>query len=216
MTNKRISLWHCLWGLPFLAIGIGFFAYFLIHGLTHVTDSLTQVVVPGKAELSLQHEQTYTVFLEEQSVVNGKIYSTTQSINGLECRVKSLQKNTDIAAKTSSTNTSYELNGRSGHSVLEFFIREDGRYEFSCDYGENSTGPEAVVAVGSRVGATIFSTIAGALGSFFGGVGTCTMVVFVVLIKRDREKKRMMAASIQQCGWNESTKGSHSHDAGFE
>jgi hypothetical protein len=72
-----------------MAGGVGLFGYALWRGLSHVTDGLVQVVVPGDAELSLKHEQLYTVFLESQSVVNGKIYSTNGSVNGLECRVKS-------------------------------------------------------------------------------------------------------------------------------
>jgi hypothetical protein len=176
-------------------IGIALFVYFLIHGLSHVTDSLTQVTVPGKAVLSLQHGQGYTVFLEEKTLVNGRIYSTTQSVSGLGCRVRSLQNNAAIALRKPDMSASYDVGGRSGHSVLEFSINEDGRYEFSCDYGENSIGPEVVVAVGSGVGNSIFSTVAGALISFFGGIGACLVVVLVVLIKREREKKRILALS---------------------
>jgi len=196
MTRIQPSLWHCLWGLPFLLIGGGFFIYTIFHGLGHVTDSLTQVVVPGRAELNLQRGQRYTVFLEEQSVMNGMIYSTTQSVQGLQCRVHSIPKGAAIAMERSSTSTSYTLNGRSGHSVLEFPIQEDGKYEFACDYGENFKGSEVVVAVGSGVGEAIVRTVAGALGAFFGGVGGCVIVVLVVVMRREREKKK-----IAQSGW---------------
>ncbi|MFZ1084213.1 MAG: hypothetical protein WAN35_04535 [Terracidiphilus sp.] len=195
MTKKQTSIWNCLWGLPFLLVGLSLFFYCLLHGLNHVTDSLTQVIVPGKAILDLQHGQSYSIFLEEQTIVNGKIYSTTQSVNGLECRVKPLLKNTTIALRKPSMSSSYDVGGRSGHSVLEFSIPDDGKYEFSCDYGESSIGPEVVVAVGSGVSKSIFSTVAGALVSFFGGAGACLVVVFAVLIKRDREKKRFFASS---------------------
>ena len=82
INQKRTSLWNCLFGVPFLLVGVGFFTYTLIHGLAHVTDSLTQVIVPGRGLLELKAGPTYTVFSEQQSVVNGKIYSTTESISG--------------------------------------------------------------------------------------------------------------------------------------
>jgi hypothetical protein len=44
--------------VPFLLAGGGFFVYTIFHGLTHLTDSLTQVVVPGKAELHLKSGKT--------------------------------------------------------------------------------------------------------------------------------------------------------------
>jgi hypothetical protein len=189
-TRIRPGLWHCLWGVPFLLIGGGFFGYTLFHGLMHVTDSLKQIVVPGSAELNLKPGR-YSVFLEEQSTVNGKIYSTTQSVDGLACRVSSVQNGATIPIEKPSGSSTYSVGGRSGHSVLEFPIQQDGRYLFECDYGENSKGPEVVVAVGSGVGEAIARTVFGALASFFGGGGACLFVVLVVVIKREREKKRL-------------------------
>ncbi len=186
----RPSLWHCLWGVPFFLIGGGFFGYTLLHGLMHVTDSLTQIVVPGKTELNLQRGR-YSVFLEEQSMVDGKIYSTTQSIAGLECRVTSVQSGLAVPIKKASMNTTYSVNGRSGHSVLEFPIQQGGRYAFACDYGENSKGPEVVVAVGSGVGEAITTTVIGGLASFFCGIGAGVVVVVVVVLRRERNKKRL-------------------------
>ena len=198
MTRMRPSLWHCLWGVPFFLIGGGLFGYTLFHGLTHVTDSLTQIVVPGSTELSLQRGQTYTVFLEEQSIVKGKIYSATQPISGLACHVSSVQKGTAIAIEKSSMSTSYSVNGRSGHSILEFPIQEDGKYLFACDYGKNPDGPEVVVAVGSGVGEAISRTVIGGLGAFFGGGGAGMIVVLTVLIKRERETKKIRQSGNMQ------------------
>lgn len=190
MERIRPSLRHCLWGVPFILFGGGFFGYALFHGLMHVTDSLTQVVVPGSAELNLQPGQ-YSVFLEEQSIASGKIFSTTQSIDGLACRVNSAQDGASVAIERSSANVSYSVNGRSGHSVLEFPIHQGGRYAFACDYDKNPKGPEVVVAVGSGVGEAIVRTVLGGLGAFFGGMGAGAIVILVVVFKREREKKRL-------------------------
>ncbi|MGB6973785.1 MAG: hypothetical protein WBD67_03785 [Terracidiphilus sp.] len=190
----RPSLWHCLWGAPFFLIGIGLFAYVLIHGITHAADSLKQIVVPGSAELHLK-PGSYTVFLEEQSVVNGKIYSTTQSVNGLTCRVRSLQNGSAIPLSQSTTNTTYTVNGRSGHSVLEFPIQSAGGYTFGCDYGKGTTGPQVVVAVGSGVGEAIFLIVIEGGASFFGGSGAAVIIVLTVVLTRERNKKRLRQSS---------------------
>jgi len=190
-TKVRPSLWHCLWGVPFLLAGVGFTAYTLIHGIRHLTNSLVQVVVPGEAELNLKRGLTYTVFLEEQSVVNGKVYSTTESIRGLACRVSSIPRGNAVRLKRPGANTTYTVGARSGRSVLEFSIGEDGNYKFACDYGENSHGPEAVVAVGSGIGEGISRLVAECLGAMFAGHGVFLIVLLVVVIKHDHERKRI-------------------------
>lgn len=188
-TRLRLSWWHCLWGLPFLLLGMGLFGYTLFQGITHAADSLTQVVVPGTAELAL-HRGTYTVFLEEESEVNGKIYSTTQPVDGLACRVSSAQNGSAIAVRRPNMNTTYSVGERSGHSVLEFLINQDGNYTFACDYGENAPGPEVVVAVGSGVGEAISRTVLGALAAFFGGAAAGLIPVVIVVIMRERQKRK--------------------------
>jgi hypothetical protein len=189
-TRVRPSLWQCLWAVPFFLTGAVWFGYTLFHGLMHVTDLLTQVVVPGSAELNLQPGQ-YSVFLEEQSTVNGKIYSTTESVSGLSCRMRSVQTGAPIAMQRSSANVTYDVNGRSGHSVLEFFVKQAGKYEFACDYGGASKGPEVVVAVGSGVGSAITRTVLGGLSAFFGGAGAGVVVILLVVFRRERAKMRV-------------------------
>jgi hypothetical protein len=176
--------------VSFILIGAGFFGYTLVHGLMHVTDSLTQVVVPGSAELNLQPGQ-YAVFLEEQSTVNGKIYSTTESISGLSCRIHLVPDGPPIPMTTSHTNVTYSVNDRSGRSVLEFSVKQAGRYAFACDYGADPKGPDTVVAVGSGVGGAITRTVLGGLGSMFGGGAVGVIMILAVVFKREREKKRL-------------------------
>ena len=191
MTRIRPSLWHCLWGVPFFLIGIAFFAYTLVDGISHSMDSLTQIVVPGSTELNLQPAR-YTVFLEEETTVNGKIYSTTQSVAGLTCRVNSVQNGAAISNERPGGNTTYSVNGRSGHSVLEFPIQQNGKYKFACDYGDSPRGPDVVVAVGSGVGEALTRTVFVGLASFFGGIFAGLTPLAVVLTMRQREKVRLV------------------------
>ena len=179
-------------GAALMAGGVGIFIYTLWHGISHITDSLVQVVVPGEAQLSLKHAQSYTVFLESESVVNGKIYSSNESVNGLECKVKAVSSEELIATRRSSISTTYNVGGRSGHSVLEFNVPQDGSYQFACNYGDSTHGPEAVMAVGSGVGAGIMRTVLTSLLAFFGGLGSGFLVLLVTFVLRHRAKSQLV------------------------
>src|SRR5262249_20718771 len=147
-------------------VGIGLFLYFLIAGLSHMTDTLTQVVVPGQAELKLTQPGTYTIFLEHASVVNGRIYVNTESINRLKCAVRRGDADgQEIPVRMPSGSVSYSIGRRSGQSVLEFFVDDAGEYWFACEYPDEAKGPEVVVAVGKGVGKRIFKTVMLSLAS---------------------------------------------------
>jgi len=153
--------------LIFVLAGAAIFGVVLWQGLFHLTGLLVQVVAPGEAELSLVHGQTYTVFLEQQSVVNGRIYATGE-VNGLKCTLNTARGEI-VPLRQPGMTTSYRMAGRSGRSALEFEVPEDGTYKFACRY-ENASGPETVLAVGSGVGARIARTVLTSLAAIFGGV----------------------------------------------
>lgn len=187
----RPSLWYISIGAVLFFLGIGLFVYFLFSGIVHITDSLTQIVVPGRAELTLTTPGTYTVFLEEQSVVNGRIYSSKEAVNGLQCSVVSLPGKQKIVLRRPTTSTTYAVGGRNGRSVLEFQVLETGQYEFACDYPDETKGPEAVVAVGKGVSARILRTIGLSFVAIFGGVICGGAVVVAVFVMRERAKKKL-------------------------
>lgn len=181
-----------MWALPFLLAGVGSFVYIIFHGIKTATDSLVQIVVPGDAELNL-HPSTYTVFVEEQSVLNGKVYSTP-SVTGITCHLSSIDTGTVIKFTNPAMSTTYSYYGRSGHSVLEFPIERDGKYKFSCAYEEGAKGPDGVVAVGAGVAGKISRTVFGGLASLFGGIGAAVTVIFIIGSRRRRARMRQWHA----------------------
>lgn len=188
----RPSLWYISIGVSFFFLGLGLFVYFLFSGISHITDSLTQAVVPGRAELTLNTPGTYTIFLEEQSAVDGRIYSTTaEAVNGLQCSVTSLPGGQKVALTKPSTSTTYDTGGRHGRSVLAFQVKDSGQYELSCDYPADAKGPQAVVAVGAGVAARIIRTMGLSFAAIFGGLICGAAVVIVVVVMRERAKKRL-------------------------
>jgi hypothetical protein len=194
MNDDRIvqpSWWYCSLGVAVILAGVGLFVHTLLHGLLHVTDGLTQIVVPGEKDLSLMPKLNYTIFLEAESVVDGRIYSTTESLSGLTCLVTSQTSGNKMTTRRPSANTTYSIGGREGRSVLEFVTEEAGLYHFACDYEKGRQGPQVVLAVGSGVTERIFSTVTKSLSSFFGGGILGGGIIATIFILRERAKKRL-------------------------
>jgi hypothetical protein len=181
---------------PFLLLGIGLFIHTVLDGIVHVTDSLTQLVVPGSADLNLKKSLSYTVFLEQESVVNGKIYLTPGSGSGLTCSAKSKSTGDTIGMRRAQSTVTYNLDGRSGRSVLSFAVPEDGEYEFGCKYSEGTTGPETVVAVGAGVGTKIVRLVFPALAEMLGGTVLALLVFLSVFFKRERAQKLLRSQGL--------------------
>jgi hypothetical protein len=180
-------------GPALLAIASGaLFIFLLFDGLSHTTDNLVRVVVPGSSDPFLQKCGDYTVFLEEQSSVGGKIYSTTQPITGLSCKLSAKDSHDEITFHHPGTSTNYAIGGRSGKSVLAFHIEKPGMYLFACGYGENK-GPETVVAVGSGVAQRIFRTILLSMLSLFGGGGATIVLLALILNKHLKWQRTALA-----------------------
>ena len=190
--DVKPSWWYASIGVVFALSGVGLFAFFLVTGIVHLTDSLTQVVVPGHVDLTLTQPGTYTIFLEKNSVVNGRIYSTSESVNGLECVINAQGSNEQsIPIQPSRGTISYSVNQRSGRSVWQFVLTKSGRYGFSCGYPEGVRGPELVVAVGTGVGRSIGVTVVRSLVAMFSGFGLCGIVIAVLYFLRARSKERL-------------------------
>ena len=193
----RPSWWYASIGVALALAGVALFAYFLVQGIFHLTDSLTQIVVPGQAQLSLNTPATYTIFLEQQSVVEGRIYSTTESVDGLKCTVTSRSENQQIPLRRPGMSITYNLNGRSGRSVFAFTVKSSGQYDLFCNYPLDAKGPQTVIAVGSGVGEKLTETVLRSLLSMFGGMGSGGLVIAFVVMKRNSARKKLAASANQ-------------------
>lgn len=194
MNDVRIirpSWWYGAIGVAVILAGLGLFLYSILHGISHVTDGLSQIVVPGGKDFTLKPHLEYTIFLEANSVVDGRIYSTKESVSGLNCTVTSEASGHRISTHQPATTTAYSVGGREGRAVLEFVTEEAGVYHMACDYEQGSQGPEVVLAVGSGVGERIFSTVKNSLASFFGGSILGGAILLAVFTLRERAKKRL-------------------------
>ncbi len=189
LTPVHPPMSYYWFSVPCIVFGMGLFLYTLMHGIFHLTDSLTQVVVPGSVELTFKKGLTYTVFLEEESVVNGKIFLTRGAVGGLTCNVKSGATGEAVDIWPAQSSVKYDVGRRSGRSVLSFTVPEDGGYGFACQYAEGTNGPETVVAVGTGIGGKIVKIVFIGMAEMFGGEVLALIVFLWIFWQRERAQK---------------------------
>lgn len=167
----------------------GVLAWRFVSGLVNLTDSLTQVVAPGSADLALTETGDYTIFYEYQSVVDGRIYLTGEAVPGLDVSLISKESASQVQLSPPGASTSYSVGDRSGISVLGFSIDQPGVYELSASYPAGQTGPEVVLAVGPGIGRDILASLGSLLGAgalFCGSLILAVVIVAITLVKRRR------------------------------
>lgn len=145
--------------------------------------------------LPVTNAGSYTVFLEEQSVMTGKIYSTTESVAGLRCNAERQGSGQTIVLRRPGGSMTYSVGGRSGRSVLQFDAQQLGQYVLSCAYPEERNGPEVVLAVGTGFGRRIFSLLLSSLAAILGG-GIIGVILLVMGAEMESSRTRHAAGQV--------------------
>jgi hypothetical protein len=194
-TNKGPSRWWYL-----VAVGVGLAAsalmvLLLFSQLNSLEKSLTQLVVPGDVELSLAEPGTYTIFLEEKSSIDGRIYNSSgDSISDLQVTVYS-GTGQSLQLRGPSISSNYELQGRSGTAVLEFDVNEPGQYRLTGTYSDARTKPEVVLAVGAGHMGMLLTGVVGGLAVMFGGIAVAIAIIVTVFIRRRRARAALLSTA---------------------
>lgn len=174
--------WYLLAVLIFLA-GMGAMALFLNARLTALGNQLIQIVVPGATDLRLAAPGTYTIFVEQNSVVDGRLY-VGGNVSDLRITVRAGDAAIPLTRVTGSSR--YSFGGRSGLAVLEFAVAEPGIYRLSARYADDRTEPQVVLAIGRGFTGWLFTTIFAALAISFGGAAIALAIAIPVFLKRRR------------------------------
>jgi hypothetical protein len=179
------SRWHYAIGVAVLIVGFVIFTVLLLTQLTGSTPQI-QVVVPGVHEIYLAESGKYTVFYEYQSVIDGRIYLTGESLPPILCTLKSKEDSREVVLSRPSGSGTYEIGGRAGVSMLEFEIEEPGTYIFTANYSDDVSEPEVVFAIGQF---KLLSTILISLGILFGTLIVGGFIIVRTFLKRQKEGK---------------------------
>ena len=175
------------YGLAVLIIVLGFaaFAGSIYSGITDAESGLLQMVAPGGANLFLKEPGEYIIFYENNSYLNGTLYSTGEQMSGLEILVKEKATGIDLATYPAKSSFTYSLGNRSGRSIMAFTTPRAGIYQVNASYSGRA-GPRIVLAIGKGIVEGIFSSIMISLAALFGSIVIAAVITFVTYRRRKR------------------------------
>jgi len=209
MDNQRTKPSGLYYGLAALALALGCLLATAIlypgtRGLpasiaeAHDLSRLTQVVVPGSADLTLSRTGAYAVYYEYHSVVDGVEHIGSEKPPTLECSLtlKSTAREIPVVPDFVETNRYSARMGkgkgkRAGVLIMSTTIDDPGNYTFSCRYPDGREQPEIVLAVGQNILWEDIGIMARTAGSVLGGLAVlcisgviAVVIAIVVAVKR--------------------------------
>jgi len=201
--KKKLSALYYVLGALSLLIGCLVTTAILFFGARDLPASiaeaydlngLTQIVVPGSANLALSRTGAYAVYYEHRSVVDGVEYINGETPPSLNCILtrQTTQDEIPLVPDFVETNEySTKDRRREGKLLMSTTVDEPGNYTFSCQHPDGSDQPKYVLAFGQNLVWELFRSIAGAAGSILGSLvvivvtGISAMaIIIVVAIKR--------------------------------
>ena len=193
-------IWH--YGISILIIVLGFaaFAGLIYSGIANMQSDLIQIIAPSDEKLNFEKPGEYTVFYENNSVVNGRYFITNERLPPLSLSVREISTGEYLSVYPSNESLTYSMGGRSGRSIMAFDIVRPGAYEVKTAYSEN-TGSEIVLAIGTGIKEGLFSTIILSLAVIFGSIALAAVIAYSTYRKREKalsrkeDEERMMKGS---------------------
>ena len=161
-------------------------------------ENLTQVVVPGSQDITFAKSGAYAVYYEYRSVVDGVVYTSSETPPALVCSLTSKTTGADIGVVpdyVKTNNYSTKDRERVGVLIRSITIDEPGTYTFSCRYADGRSQPGIVLAVGPNfvweffgiAARTIVTVVAGLAVLFSSGL-VAAVVVIVIAVKRRHQR----------------------------
>jgi len=196
-NNVQPGIWY--YGLAVLIIVLGFaaFAGSIYSGISDAQSGLLQMVAPGGADLFLREPGEYIIFYENNSFMDGKFYSTSEQIPGLEIHVREKATGLDLATYPAKSSFTYSLGSRRGRSIMAFTTLHAGIYQVNASYSGRD-GPKVVLAIGKGMVEGLFSSIMISLAALFGSIVIAAVITFVTYRRRKKafleleEEERLM------------------------
>ena len=153
--------------------------------------NMTQVIVPGSADITFPKKGAYAVYYEHRSLVDGVRYINSKAPPPLNCSLTSKDngKEVGVSPEYIEGNTySTKERERVGVHLLSISMTEPGTYTFSCHYQDEKIAPKVVVAIGPNIVWELFNIVARPVAAILGGLvvllvsGLIAFLVIVVMV----------------------------------
>ena len=153
--------------------------------------NMTQVIVPGSADIMFPKKGAYAVYYEYRSLIDGVQYINAKTPPSLICTLISETTGTEVGVSPEyiEGNTySTKERERVGVHLLSISMTEPGTYTFSCHYQDEKIAPKVVVAIGPNIVWELFNIVARPVAAILGGLvvllvsGLIAFLVIVVMV----------------------------------
>jgi len=153
--------------------------------------NMTQVIVPGSADIMFPKKGAYAVYYEYRSLIDGVQYINAKTPPSLICTLisETTGKEVGVSPEYIEGNTySTKERERVGVHLLSISMTEPGTYTFSCHYQDEKIAPKVVVAIGPNIVWELFNIVARPVAAILGGLvvllvsGLIAFLVIVVMV----------------------------------
>ncbi len=150
--------------------------------------NLTQVVVPGSADVTFPKKGAYAVYYEYRSVIDGVSYARDVYPPIMRCQLRSKAIGEAVKLEPSKVEGNIYVTqnpNRAGVMYKQISIDQPGIYTFSCQYTDGRTIPKSVMAVGPNIVLEFFNValkpIAAILCGTFAFVFACGISILIIV-----------------------------------
>ena len=181
--GKPGRIWYLISAIIAVS-GIILFVILLFSGLNSMKKGMIQMVMPGNHDINLERAGKYNIFYEHRSVIENKIYITSENLSGFQVFVVDKQGQKPITVIPATVSSAYSLGSRSGYAIFEFEITRPGRYEISGWYSAQEPGPRIVLTLGQGFVGRLIGTILLSIAVLMLSIVIAIAITVYTLIKR--------------------------------
>jgi len=155
--------------------------------------NMTQVIVPGSANITFPKKGAYAVYYEYRSLVDGVQYINSKAPPPLKCFLTSKATGVEVGVSPEyiEGNTySTKDQERVGVHIMSISMTEPGDYTFSCHYPNEGRVQQVVLAIGPNIVWELFNMVAKPIGAILGGLvvllgsGAIAFLIFIIIVIR--------------------------------
>lgn len=191
--KKSSLVWFIVVGVVVILVGAGGFVYQLMQGFSGLEQELIRIQTPTTRLIDLKSAGVYTVFREVPDSPYARNIDSSPPPSGLKIDLTG-PGGEIIPVRPVEDNSTYNLGGHRGFSIMEFQLINPGRYKISATVGDGQQGQTIILTLAHNFVGRLFRLILTSGGILLGAlvIGVGVIITGVVL---SQEKKPPLPVS---------------------